>query len=141
LRKTHEVAPHQRLTINIAGEVATGAHWCLAEGRVGGTNHAQTYILLANPGDSTATVTLTFPREDGTTIVKTATIAATSRLNIAITGADSDVPELTDEAFGTRIDSTQPIIVERSMYTDANGVTWAAGTNATATHLPDPPQL
>jgi hypothetical protein len=179
--KTHDVAPHQRLTINIAdedptlasaavatrvssdrpvsversqywphgnwyeahnsaGEVATGAHWCLAEGRVGGANQAQTYILLANPGDSAATVTLTFLREDGTTIAKTVSVAATSRLNVAITGAASDVPELADEAFGTRIDSTQPIIVERSMYTDANGVTWAAGTNATATRLPDPPQ-
>jgi hypothetical protein len=46
------------------------------------------------------------------------------------------VPELADESFGTVIESTQPIVVERSMYTDANGVTWAAGTNATAARLP-----
>jgi len=26
--------------------------------------------------------------------------------------------------------------VERSFYTDANGVVWAAGTNATATRMP-----
>ena len=32
--------------------------------------------------------------------------------------------------------STQPIVVERALYGDANGVTWAAGTNATATRLP-----
>jgi len=136
LRKTHEVAPHQRLTINIAGEVATGAHWCLAEGRVGGTNHAQTYVLIANPGAQDANVTATFLRSDGTTVVKTLTVAAMSRVNLAVTGAGSDVPELADEAFGTVIDSTQPVIVERSMYTDANGVTWAAGTNATASRLP-----
>ena len=48
----------------------------------------------------------------------------------------SVVPELSDEAFGTVIESTQPIAVERSLYTNANGVTWAAGTNATATRLP-----
>ena len=46
------------------------------------------------------------------------------------------VPELADESFGARIESTQPIVVERSVYTNANGVTWAAGTNATATRLP-----
>lgn len=29
-----------------------------------------------------------------------------------------------------------PIIVERAMYSDAQGVRWAAGTNALATKLP-----
>ena len=48
-------------------------------------------------------------------------------------GAGSHVPELVDEAFGALIESTQPIVVERSLYSNANGVTWAAGTNATAT--------
>jgi hypothetical protein len=81
-------------------------------------------------------VTATFLRTDGTTIVKTFIVGATSRLNIAVTGSGSDVPELADEAFGTLFESTQPIVVERSMYTDANGVTWAAGTNATAARLP-----
>jgi hypothetical protein len=174
--KTHTIAPHQRLTINIAeedpalasaavatsvasdlpivaersqywphggwyeahnsaGESRTGTHWGLAEGRVGGTNNAQTYILLANPGMQDATATLTFLRTDGTTIVKEFVVPATSRRNVAVTGPGSDVPELANESFGTVIHSTQPIVVERSMYTDANGVTWAAGTNATATRL------
>jgi YVTN family beta-propeller protein/autotransporter-associated beta strand protein len=175
--KIHVVAPHQRLTLNIAtedptlasvavatsvssdvpviaersqywphanwyeahnsaGETTAGLKWGLAEGRVGGTAHAQTYVLIANPGTQPANVTATFLRTDGTTIVKTLTVAATSRTNIAITGPGSDVPELVDEAFSTVIQSSQPVIVERSMYTDANGVTWAAGTNATASRLP-----
>jgi hypothetical protein len=175
--KTHPLAAHQRLTVNIADEDPTlasaavgtqisatqpvvversvywphgnwyeahntaaetspGTKWGLAEGRVGGTNHAQTYILLANPGAQAANVTATFLRTNGTTIVKTFTVAPSSRLNIAVTGADSDVPELADESFGATLIATQPIIVERSLYTDANGVTWAAGTNATATRLP-----
>jgi hypothetical protein len=46
------------------------------------------------------------------------------------------VPELADESFGARIESTQPIVVERSVYSNANGITWAAGTNATGTRLP-----
>jgi hypothetical protein len=59
-----------------------------------------------------------------------------SRANIAITGADSTVPKLADESFGALIESTQPILVERSLYTDAAGRVWAAGTNATATRMP-----
>src|SRR5262249_34553610 len=121
---------------NSAGETTPGMKWGLAEGRVGGPNHAQTYILLANPGSQPATATLTFLKTDGTTLVKTFVVPATSRVNVGVTGAGSDVPELADEAFGTIIESTQPIVVERSMYSDANGVIWAAGTNATASRLP-----
>jgi hypothetical protein len=103
---------------------------------VSGSNHAQTYILLENPGTVTAHVTVMFLRTDGTTITKAFIVAPTSRRNINITGPDSDVPELADEQFGTLIESDQPILVERSMHTDANGVTWAAGTNAMETRLP-----
>jgi hypothetical protein len=175
--KTHPLAAHQRLTLNIADEdptlasAAVGAqitadqpvvversmywphgnwyeahnttaetsadiHWGLAEGRVGGPQHAQTYILLANPGTETADVTATFLRTNGTTIVKTFSVHLASRLNIAITGPGSDVPQLADEQFGATLVSTKPIIVERSLYTDANGVGRAAGTNATGTRLP-----
>jgi YVTN family beta-propeller protein len=175
--KTHALAGHQRLTINIAdedpalasaavstrveadqpvvaersqywphaawyeahnsgGETTPGTKWGLAEGRVGGSTNAQTYILIANPGAQAAAITATFLRSDGTTLVKSFIVGPTSRFNIAVTGAASSVPELADESFATVIESTQPVIVERSCYTDANGVTWAAGTNATATRLP-----
>jgi hypothetical protein len=51
------------------------------------------------------------------------------------------VPLLLNGSFGAVIESTQPVIVEHSLYTNslnpgANGVTWAAGTNATGTRLP-----
>ena len=39
---------------NSAGETAADTRWALAEGRVGGDNHAQTYILLANSGNQPA---------------------------------------------------------------------------------------
>jgi ligand-binding sensor domain-containing protein len=49
-----------------------------------------------------------------------------------------DVPELQDEGFGARIEVTNGLTigVERSVYWDANGVFWSAGTNAVATRLP-----
>jgi YVTN family beta-propeller protein len=122
---------------NSFGVTAAGQHWGLAEGRVGGPDSAQTYILLANPGADAATVTITFLRTNGLPVVKTFDVPATSRFNVAVVpGAGSMVPELTDESFGARIESTRPIVVERSLYTDANGITWSAGTNATATRLP-----
>jgi hypothetical protein len=82
-------------------------------------------------------VTITFLRADGTTVVKTFDVGVGRRFNVAIVpGPTSMVPELADESFGARIESTQPIAVERSVYSNANGIFWAAGTNATATRLP-----
>ena len=48
------------------------------------------------------------------------------------------VPELVDEHFGALIEVTNdvPIAVKRAMYSNAFGITWAAGTNAVATRLP-----
>ena len=110
--------------------------WGLAEGEVGGPTGAQTYILVGNGGSVAADLTVTFLRTDGTTVVKPFTAAPNSRLSIAVTGVGSAVPELEDESFATIIQSTQPVVVERSVYIDAGGTTWAAGTNATASPLP-----
>ena len=121
----------------------TGAHssvganvvsqtWGLAEGRVGGPEHFQTYILLANVGLVGATTTIRFVPEDGTPFDRVFIVPALSRVTVGI-GPGTDVPELQDRGFGAYITSTAPIAVERSMYWDANGVVWAAGTNALGT--------
>jgi YVTN family beta-propeller protein len=119
-----------------AGVTATGTRWGLADGLVGGAQNHQTYILLANPGANDAMVTLTFLRPTGETITRFFNVPAASRRNVAVAGLASDVPELINASFGTLIESTQPIAVERSMYSDAGGLVWAAGTNVTATRLP-----
>jgi hypothetical protein len=119
-----------------AGETTPGLQWGLAEGRVGGNAEAQTFILIENPGLTDAAVTVTFLRTDGTTLVKAFTVSATSRFTIAVNGDPAgSVPELTNESFATRITSTQPVIVERSLYTTSNGVLWTAGTNSTGIPL------
>jgi len=130
-------APQWYEAHNSFGITSTGTKWGLAEGRVGQTPAYQSFILLANPGQTPAAVTVQFLRErGGAPFTKTFTVPATSRLNIAITGAGSDVPELADENFGAIITSDQPIAVERSMYANANGLIWSAGTNAAASPLP-----
>jgi hypothetical protein len=111
--------------------------WVMAEGRVGGANHAQTYLLIQNPNATAVDITARFLRTDGTTLVKHFTVNPTSRLNIGITGsAGSDVPELAGEFFSTVMESSLPVSVEHTLYFDANGVAWAAGANAPARPYP-----
>jgi hypothetical protein len=117
-----------------AGVRAAGLDWGLAEGRVGGAEGYQTYVLLANPSTSPTDVTITFVRETGLAVTKTFTVNPTSRFNVS-TGPGSLVPELIDERFGAIIHATSPIMVERAMYWNAGGEVWSAGTNVTATRI------
>ncbi len=124
---------------NSFGVTDAAAKWGLAEGRAGGPESYQTYILLANPGTSDATRHADVPRRTRRTPAprqptKTVDVPAQRRVNVAVdpTGAAGD-PATT---FGTLITSDQPIVVERAMYWNVNGEVWAAGTNATATRLP-----
>ena len=123
------------------GVTAPRLRWGLADGRVGNpaglpAANYQTYILLANPGTADATVTLTFLRESGAPLVRAFTVRAGRRLNVAVGGPGSTVPDLANEMFGTAIESTQPIVVERSLYGDAGTQVFGLGTNATGTPLP-----
>jgi hypothetical protein len=118
------------------GLTGTANKWGLAEGRVGGPNGYQTFIMLANPTASDTTATIQFLREPGRsprTLTKTFEVRAQSRVTVAL--PSPDVPELADETFGALI-TAGPIVVERAMYSNANGQFWAAGTNAPATRLP-----
>jgi hypothetical protein len=120
---------------NSFGTTSLGTKWGLAEGRVGGANNYQTYILLANPGSTAANVTIAFLRSNGSTVTKTFTVDPVSRFNVA-PGPGGPVPELANEEFAAVIESSEPIAVERAMYLDVSGAIWSAGTNATATRLP-----
>jgi uncharacterized repeat protein (TIGR01451 family) len=121
---------------NSFGMTESALRWAVAEGRVGGPSNYHTYLLLANPQDAAAEVTITYLRENGASpIVKTYTVPTTTRFTIDVR---TMVPELQDESFGAFIEVTNgvTIAVERSMYWDANGVSWAGGTNSPGTKLP-----
>jgi hypothetical protein len=122
---------------NSFGSTALATTWGLAEGRVGGPEGYQTYILLANANAAdTVEVRITFLRTNGTTVEKTFSVNPTSRLTVQV----NSLPELANESFGALIEVTggPGIFVERAMYSDSNGVVFAAGTNALATRLPTP---
>jgi autotransporter-associated beta strand protein len=128
-------APQWYEAHNSFGVSETRQKWGLAEGRVGGPQVYQTYILIANPYAETAHVTITFLRENGAPFDKTFTVEPRSRFTVDV-GPGTLVPELADERFGAIVVSDVDIAVERAMYSNANGQVWAAGTNATATPLP-----
>ncbi|AMY08450.1 hypothetical protein LuPra_01650 [Luteitalea pratensis] len=113
-----------------AGALLSGTKWGLADGDVGGTLGTETYILIANTSNTDGTVQVTIVYEDGSTSVLTRPIKANSRTNVAV---GVDVPAAANRRFGAVVESlgSNPvqIVVERAMYNNAGGVTWAAGSN------------
>ena len=119
-----------------AGITAPAVEWFLAEGATG--PYFDLFVLIANPGDSVADIEATFLLPDGSTIVKRYPVAASSRFNIWVDGADD---LLADTAVSTTIRSTNgvPVIVERAMWwpgsawyeahnspgSTATGISWA----------------
>lgn len=116
---------------NSVGITTLRTRWGLAEGEVGGVDGASTFVLLANPGSSAATATLTFYRESGAPIVVTRSMLAGSRQTVAA----SSIGLGSGERFGVVVQSTQPIAVERSIYWNYQGALWTSGTNETGTPL------
>jgi hypothetical protein len=121
---------------NSVGQTAAATVWTLAEGRSGGPEGFHTYILLANPDPTLeAFASIAFLRDDGDDVVfRGARIPPAGRVTISVD--PSQIPQLTNARFGAHITSSVPIVVERSMYSNANGQFWAAGTNAPATRWP-----
>lgn len=124
---------------NSPGATATGTVWAVAEGEVDEARGLETYLLVANTSAAAATVRVTLLFEDGTEAVREfgpADIPARSRFNVPV---GHYFPEARGRRFGaiveSRGDSPAEIVVERATYWDAEGVRWAAGTNALATRL------
>ena len=110
--------------------------WVTAGGEDGGAQNRETYLLLANTADHAATVRVTLLFEDGTTAVRTFGVAAQSRFNVSVR---AEFPEAAGRRFGATIESiglgAAPLVVEQATYSDANGITWAAGSNNLATRI------
>jgi hypothetical protein len=92
--------------------------WFFAEGATG--SFFDTYILLANPGTTTALVTVTYLLPSGNTFSKIYNLARESRFTIRVD--DEEIPEgtgirpLQNTEVSTAISSNVPVIAERSMW-------------------------
>jgi hypothetical protein len=74
--------------------------------------------------------------ETGASVQRTFRVGANSRSNVDV---GVEFPEAANQRFGTQVrvlGGAPVLVVERAMYWDADGVTWAAGTNAVGTRLP-----
>jgi uncharacterized repeat protein (TIGR01451 family) len=122
---------------NSPGETTTGVKWGLAEGEAGGARAKQTYILVANTSEFAGSAKVTLLYEDGTTAERTVELHPKSRVNVPVD--ESRFPGSSNRRFGAVVESLgatpAQIVVERAMYWNANGVVWAAGTNALGTKL------
>ena len=122
---------------NSPGATATGTAWALADGEVGGSAGASTYVLVANTASTAASIRVTVFIEGGGTLERTFTVPASSRFNVDI--ASRFGAAVANQRMGTLVESLgpdpAPIVVERAMYTNAGGRVWAAGTNALATRI------
>jgi hypothetical protein len=127
---------------NSPGTTSTGTLWALAEGECG--PGVDTYVLVANTSPHEGTIKVTLLVEGATTAPsRTFLIEPTSRFNIVPPVHFPDVcAPGTTRRFGMLVESlagadheAAALVVERAMYSDADGVGWAAGTNALATRL------
>jgi lysophospholipase L1-like esterase len=108
--------------------------WLFAEGTTG-TNALfdfQTYLLLANPGNTPASVTVDFFRDTGGLVSYPVDVPPTSRKTLSLDDLDfpNGVEELANASFSIRVTSSVPILAERAMYWSSAAGSLVDGHNA-----------
>jgi hypothetical protein len=118
-----------------AGVTAAATDWFLAEGATVGT--FDMFIVLANPGEADGTASITYMLTNGRTMTKAYAVAARSRQTVWVNGERDDLDaslSLAHVSLSARVQSTVPIIVERSMWwSAAPGGPWIEAHNAVGT--------
>lgn len=110
-----------------AAVTAPSTTWFFGEGYTGDTPALafDTFLLLANPGDTKADVTVEFLLDGEPPVVKTYPVEPRTRKSVWVDLLTDRDGRLGDAMFSMRVESTQPIIAERAMYwgPQVNGVT------------------
>ena len=125
---------------NSPGSTRTAGRWVVAEGENGGPLGWNTYILVANTGTTAGTISIRLLLPNGqTAVIPGVSVAAQSRTTYFLGDLLTAAGLPTDAQAGVLIESesaTLPLVVERAMYRNVNGVTFQVGTNALGTPLP-----
>jgi hypothetical protein len=116
---------------NAAGLTQLGRLWVLAEGEWGGARRADTFVLLANPGQVVADVVLQVLREGRPAIEARRTVSPGQRQTV--NAAEFGLAD--GERFSVVVESSAPIAVERAMYWSTPARHWSAGSAEAATRL------
>jgi hypothetical protein len=94
-----------------AGVPAPSTSAFVAEGATG--PFFETFVLIANPNPTPVDVALTFGRQGDSAIQMSRSIPASSRLTLNLETLD---PGLANASVSTRVEASQPVIVERAQY-------------------------
>lgn len=89
--------------------------WFFAEGYTG--ESFDTWVLLQNPNDAPATVTLSFMRSDGAVITRQVSVPGRRRHSVHL----DEIPGLESAEVSTQVSSDLPVVAERAMYFDYHG--------------------
>jgi hypothetical protein len=112
-----------------AGATAPAFTWRFADGRT--NNDFQEYLLLSNPNKSQARVTVGFVLADGSKSSQSVVMPGSSRYTMAVHQLYPGQPSI-----AATVQSTQPIVAERSLYPGAPGAATNRG-GATAPGVPE----
>ncbi|BCS35478.1 hypothetical protein TBR22_A47050 [Luteitalea sp. TBR-22] len=125
---------------NSPGSTRTSSRWVVAEGENGGALGWNTYILVANTGTTAGSIRIRLLGPNGQTgVISGRTLAAQSRTTFFLGELLQAAGLPADLQAGVLIESETgalPLVVERAMYRNVNGVTFQVGTNALGTPLP-----
>jgi nitrogen fixation protein FixH len=94
---------------NSVGVTEPSKSWYLAEGSTG--EGFETWVLVMNPGDRDAKVTLTYMTERGQVNGPVATVKAGTRMSFSVADTLSN-----NWSVSTKVTGDQPIIAERAVY-------------------------
>jgi hypothetical protein len=113
---------------SVAAPVTT---WYLAEG----ATHSgfSLFYLVQNPNPTAADLEVTYLMPVGDPLTKTYTVGPASRFNIWV---NADDPRLASTDVSAVLTASLPIIVERAMYLDRAGQTFAAGAESVGVTTP-----
>ena len=119
------------------GTTYVAPRWGISGLEAGGATNTEPWILVANPGATATTIRMTLLFLDGREpVIADYPVAAHGRLTIAV---GQWHPETADASFGAIVEQLgEPtgIVVESAVYSDSDGVKWAAGRGGLASPIP-----
>jgi hypothetical protein len=111
---------------DVIGSTCSSSNWYFAEGAT--QNGFQEWMSIQNPGDTPATVTITYMLGTGQTIQKAITVGPHARTTIDVNSTVG-----WGQNVSAQVTSMESVIVERPMYFNDHG--WTGGHDVAGFHF------
>jgi hypothetical protein len=119
----------------------TALRWAIGGTEIGGSDGAESYVLIANTTSTNAAARVTLVGDDFAGFARHVDVPAKSRVTVSVR-THPGVPTPPDGRYGVIVENDSPalpqvpFVVERATYASPGGVFWASGANALATPVP-----